>query len=186
MLVEWVAIGKGQGDSVVGLLPVPFLWLPNLEALLGAYEIMGDRPQARLDIAQAILDLHERCDRPSTFGVPLEEISQEERQRLFDGGAIAALNRFDPPPTDSNDKSPDPAPPWSSGNYQDDYLADLMFSLQSYSEAERLLKSRSLASVSNILRRLQDLHKGPEQREKQQLKDWFWDEYADEVDIFDL
>lgn len=184
MLVEWIAIGKGQGESVVGILPAPFLWLPNLEALLSAYELMRDRPQARLDIAQAILNLHERCDRPSTFGVSISEIQPDERQRLFEGGAIAALNRFEPPPTDKKDQ--DPAPPWSSGNYQDDYFADLMFSLQSFTEAERLLRSRSLVSVSNILRRLQDLHKGPEQREKEQLKTWFWDEFAEENDIFEL
>lgn len=184
MLIEWVQHGEADSASVFGLFPVPFIWLPNLEALLGIYPQLCDRPQAQLDIAQAILDLHPRCDRPSVFGVDLSAIPAEERLRLFEGGAIAALNRFDPPPAD--EKKVDPAPPWSSGNYQDDYFADLMFSLQSYSEAERLLNNRSLASVSNILRRLQDLHKGPEQREKDQLKDWFWDEFAEENDIFNL
>ncbi|NCJ05208.1 hypothetical protein GS597_01465 [Synechococcales cyanobacterium C] len=174
MLSEWIQLS----EDIAGIQPVAFAYLPNLESMFSIFQSLCDLGEvAKADaIAQRILDLHERVDRPGHYGVEIKDLAEGEFERLFvSGGAIEQLNRLEV--SDAPKRETDEFPPWSSGDYQDDWLADLMHSLNSFSEANALLKSRSIQSVSNLLRRLADLSKGAKGRAKQQLNDWFWDEY---------
>lgn len=165
--------------------------LPSLEALLSklesavaGYQTIDELYESQdwpavLTLAQRIIDLHPRADLPGIYGLPLALVSRGEFARLFFEGALHKLNHFEPPPSNA---LPEEGPiPWSSGEYLDDFVADLIASFQgSYRESLALLRTRSAQEVVNIRRRLVDLLKTPQQLEQEQSKAWFWKEWANE------
>ena len=76
-------------------------------------------------IAAKILRLHERVDKPGAFGIAFEAI-KDFGEVFGERGYIERVNAVTPPPSDDE---ADPHPPWASGNYTDDWLADLIYSL---------------------------------------------------------
>jgi hypothetical protein len=152
------------------LEPVPLEWLGSLESMLYLVRVSEFKP----DLAQKILDLHPRGDRRNFWGLRLELLPPESFEQVFgEGGIIEHLNRFVP-----NEKSiaeEDPYPPWSSGDLRVDYLADLTYYLGSFEQAQLAIKALGIQAIANLLKRLGDHHKGPQEREKAGLKRWYWE-----------
>lgn len=176
MLIEWLELANG---GVAGLRGVPLAWLQSLEGLLG-FAGQGDNDA----ILQSILNLHNRTDLIGGRGIELEALRPEQREGLIE--RLSMLNRFEPPPSDG--APPEAFPPWSSGDYYIDLLADLTYSLGSFDQALQVANTLSLQEVQWFLKRSGDLRKGPEERRKDGLKTWFWKEVAgssqlkDEID----
>jgi hypothetical protein len=126
------------------------------------------------EIAQRILDLHERGDKVGHWGVALEQLPEDSLDEVFGaGGLIEQINQFNPPESGSDEI--DEYPPWSSGDLATDLLADLSYSLGDFNQAWCAINSMGIQAVSNYLKRFGDLRKGPEEREKEGLKTWFWE-----------
>jgi hypothetical protein len=156
--------------------------LADLEALLAMLRALQDQG-LRNCVAQAVLDLHE----PIT---PRERLLLAdtfwelpgEGDRLFGiGGVIERINQVVVPPADDGEES-DEYPPWSSPSFVDDWIADLTYSLGSYEQARLFVQTQSLQTAVHVLRRLKDLNKGPEQRQKEGLKRWYFKDFLKDFD----
>lgn len=131
------------------------------------------RAERSAPLAQKILNLHERGDVPGLWGIELSQLPEGCFDEVFGaGGLIEQINRF--APGDAGDGEADEFPPWGSGDLTTDLLADLSYSLGDFGQAWQAINCMGLQAVSNYLRRFGDLRKGPEQREKDGLKKWFW------------
>lgn len=126
---------------------------------------------AKAAIAIKILNLHERLDDAGTYGMPLESIGRWE-DLFIEGGYIEQINAAIAPPSKDGDQ--DEVPPWASGNYIDDWLADLTYFLGDYRQARAFVRENSLQTTMNVLRRLKDLHKGAKGREDDANKELYW------------
>jgi hypothetical protein len=177
----WVELRDG---SVIGLEPVPAIHLPNLEKLLAVREHLRqeDRETAALGITRSILMLHPRLDRPGVAGCSLAELAEGEEERLFEGGALAALNQITPPEVNPADK--DHCPPWSSGDYITDLLADYTTRFGDLAQALVLLQSCPMQRVLDVGHRLHEIAKGPEEREKAELTRYFWEEWMPDMEDY--
>lgn len=195
MEIEWVDC---EGRAIC-LAPVALGWLPNLEILLsglqaiceqhGGFEALWespDRPLA-LDLAQKILNLHPRLDKPGAYGIPLFLVSETEICRLFfeGGGSLCKLNQLKPLES-SGTAEIDEFPPFECENLVDGYLADLTASLSDYKAAREIVFNHSINSVAQISRRLSDIWAGPEARAQRGLKRWFWQEFWNDPENQDL
>jgi hypothetical protein len=183
-------------DGEIAILaPVPLLWLPNLEILLGQlatvwrshHYALGDlwvSGNAVMALAQMqrIIDLHPRVDLPRQFGFDVSILDDDEIERLFFRGAIRQLNQAKPLDWGKADEHP----PWSSGEFVTDLLTDLTFALGgSYQEAIALCQTQNIHSAQNILRRLNDLWKGRQARQEERLKKYFHEEWESDPDNAD-
>jgi hypothetical protein len=123
--------------------------------------------------AQKLLNFHERGDRPGHWGVELSQLPEDSFEEVFGpSGLIEQINQFTPPEFDNDEI--DEFPPWSSDDLATDLLADLSYSLGDFNQAWCAINCMGLQATSNYLKRFGDLRKGPEQREKEGLKTWFW------------
>jgi hypothetical protein len=173
VLIEWLGLVNG---GVAGLRAVPFARLQCLEGLLGfAGQGYGEA------LLQSILNLHDRADLIGVRGIDLAEILPEQYEGLME--RLARLNQFEP--LDIEGQTPDPFPPWSSGDYYTDLLGDLTHSLGSFEQAVQAANTLTLQEVQCMLKRLGDLGKGPEARRKDGLKAWFWKEAASNSQLKD-
>jgi hypothetical protein len=164
LLERWIKTSEGW----IALKPVPLERLPSLEGLLALVRALDSEEQAVA--AQKVLNLHERLDAPGLYGLRLELIA--DFGEVFGvGGYIERTNAIKPPPSDDE---ADPHPPWTSGDYTDDWLADLIYSLGDYRQAHAFVAQNSLQTTMNVLHRLRDLQKGPKGREEEANKKWYW------------
>lgn len=123
--------------------------------------------------AQKLLNFHERGDIPGQWGISLDQLPVDCFDEVFGPeGVIEKINHFIPPESDNDEV--DEFPPWSSDDLATDLSADLSYSLGDFNQAWCAINSMGLQAISNYLRRYGDLRKGPEQREKERLKAWFW------------
>ncbi len=168
VLDGWIKSSEGP----IQLRPVVVTVLPVLEMLLSLVRM--DQPEDQRDLlAQKILNLHERGDVRSVWGVELSHLGEGWFDDLFQpNGRIELINRIKP--SDEEDGEVDEFPPWASGDLVSDMLADLTYSLGDFGQAWQVLNTLGLQATSNYLRRTGDLRKGKEQREKDGLKAWFW------------
>jgi hypothetical protein len=133
-------------------------------------------------LKQKILDLHPRGDVCGVWGVPFKRLPPCSFEEVFaEGGLIEQINCFESNPSDDEE---DPFPPWSSGDLLTDFLADLTYSLGSFEQAQHAVAALDLQAIANFLKRLQDLNKGSEGREKAGLKRWFWENVRQFDDVF--
>jgi hypothetical protein len=174
MLIGWIQTREGP----IQLTATPAARLTSLEMLLSL--VREDKSPA---LAQKILDFHPRGDVPGKWGMRMSQLPQESFDEVFGtDGIIEQVNRF--VPSDRGDGEVDEFPPWASGNFASDLLADLTYSLGDFGQAREVFNTLSLQAISDYLRRLGDLRKGPEQREKDGLKDWFWQHATEFTDDF--
>lgn len=193
MKVLWISISASSSESsglstasceMICVGPVPLIWLPNLEVLLGAAQVMlqgrdvvtllGESDaELILGLFQKIANLHPRVDSPKRWGFPVNQLEAGQIEKLFaQDGEIHDLNKIRPLDDESGEL--DEFPPFSSDDLLDNWLADLTCSFQgNYSEALALVAGRDLKSVTAISRRLGDLWLGKEKREERGLKRWF-------------
>jgi len=165
-------------DGPIQLRPVPTIRLSALETMLSFVRAEFDE-----GLAQKILNLHERGDVPGVWGVEIGQLPEGCFEEVFGaGGLIEQINRF--VPSDAGDGEADEFPPWSSGDLATDLLADLSYSLGDFGQAWQAINCMNLQGLSNYLRRFGDLRKGPEEREKEGLKAWFWKHKGEFEDDF--
>lgn len=175
MLDRWIL----SEDGPVELKPVPLESLETLEALLS----MARSPEFAIfqdQVAQKILNLHARGDRPYRQGIKLESllaVGNTIDQLFGPGGTIELINRFVPNYDEDGEK--DEYPPFSSGNLRVDYLADLTYQLGSYDQAHKAISCMGVQAIADMTRRLIDLNMGKEERGKRGLKKWFWENQKD-------
>lgn len=155
-------------DGPILLLPASVAQLEILEQMLSLV-----RAEQSESLQQKILNFHPRGDIRGGWGIELAQLPEDCFDEVFGaGGLIEQINQFIPP--DSASEEIDEYPPWSSGDLTTDLLADLSYSLGDFNQAWCAINSMGLQAVSNYLKRFGDLRKGPEEREKAGLKDWFW------------
>jgi hypothetical protein len=182
---------------MVCVRPVPLIWLPNLEVLLGAIAAASQGQDVAtllqapdgamiLDLLQKTANLHPRVDVPKRLGFPVERLEAARVNSLFQpGGEIHALNQIQAQVVDQAGEAEE-FPPFASEDLIDNWLADLTCSFQgNYSEALALVSSRDITSVMAISRRLGDLWMGKEKREERGLRRWFKDWEKDNQDLLD-
>lgn len=164
MLENWIETTEGW----IALKPVVLERLPALEEmlmLLRALEYTDER------LAAKILQLHERLDPPGLSTVSPKDFG--DWPLLFqEGGYIDQINAAIAPPAKDGDE--DEVPPWASGNYVDDWVADLTYFLGDYRQARAFVRENSLQTTMNVIRRLKDLHKGAKGREDDANKELYW------------
>jgi hypothetical protein len=167
VLDNWIYTAQGW----IALKPVSLERLPSLEAMLTLIRALEYKDEA---IAVKILRLHKRLDAPESYGIDVASlIAIEDWADLFaEGGYIERINAAVAPP--SKDDNEDEVPPWASGDYVDDWMADLTYFLGDYRQARAFIRENSLQTTMNVLRRLKDLHKGAKGREDEANKELYW------------
>lgn len=169
-------VGEERQGEVIGLKPVSFFYDKDYQILLKQYYNSKDK-YVRLYLLECILNLHRRVDKYLTtesYGVDIDDLSDEVLEQLSDLTLIEQLND-QPLPTNppTSDDDIDHFPSWSSEDYVLDWTADLMFSLGDFQQVQLLFKTHTKAEVACIVKRLGDLHKGKEGREKEAAKDYY-------------
>lgn len=164
MLDHWIKTSIGW----VALKPVALELLPILEDMLTLLRVLEYKDAS---LAAKILHLHERLDPPGA-SVLMPEYFEEWTELFAEGGYIEQINAAIASP--SNENNDDEVPPWASGNYLDDWLADLTYYLGDYRQAKAFIQQNSLQTVMNFLRRTKDLHKGAKGREDDANKELYW------------
>jgi hypothetical protein len=184
--VEWIF----YRDRAVAIRAVPLWHLPNLELLLGAAQALikesgfqqvwqSESRGLLLDLLQKVANLHRRVDVPGVVGFPVWQLEEPEIHRLFfdPGGGLHALNTPTQQPKKKSRNNDQQFLPYAPQDVVDLYLADLTAILGHYSEALTIVQNHDLESVQDIVRRLQDIKRGPEAIEEEELRDWFWEEF---------
>ena len=164
MLEHWIKTSIGW----IALKPVALELLPVLEDMLTLLRVLKYDDQ---DLAAKILHLHERLDPPG-LSILMPSHIENWRELFVENGYIEQINAAIAPP--SNEREADEVPPWASGNYLDDWLADLTYCLGDYRQAKAFIQQNSLQTVMNFLRRTKDLHKGAKGREDDANKELYW------------
>lgn len=164
MLENWIETSQGW----IALKPVTLERLPALEDMLTLLRVLEYKDAS---LAGRILRLHERLD-PAGISVIGPEDFDDWPSLFHEGGYIEQINAVVPPPSKDGDE--DEVPPWASGNYVDDWLADLTYFLGDYRQARAFIRENSLQTTMNVLKRLKDLHKGAKGREDDANKELYW------------